>query len=135
MTNEERSKHYFNQAEEEHRLIQYYWEKKNWNMVIRESQEVVELLLKGVLKYINVEFPKEHDIGEYFEKILNIRNIEYNKNGMEIIKKASKELASKRAPAYYGEEFYTQEEAEKAKDYAEFTKRFIYELMKKIMGT
>lgn len=135
MNNKQRSDYYFNQAEEEYKLISYYLAKENWNMVIRKSQEVVELLLKGVLKYMNIEFPKEHDIGEYFEKILIQRKIKFDKQAMNKIKIASKDLTSKRAPAYYGEEFYSKEEAFEAKGYADFTKKFIQKLMIQLKGT
>lgn len=132
MTNQKRGSYYFNQVEEEYRQLQYYLAKCNWNMVIRKSQEVIELLLKGVLKFMNIEFPKEHDIGEYFEEILNLRKIEYDKMAMERMKVASKVLTEKRAPAYYGEVFYSQEEAEEAREQAEFARKFVKELMKRL---
>ena len=53
--------------------------------------------IKGVLKYSNIEFPKEHDIGEYFEEILMRRKIDYDSDSMRKIIFASKDLVSKRA--------------------------------------
>ena len=132
MNNNERAKYYFNIAEEKYREMHYYWDKSNWNMVIRTAQETIELLLKGVLKYINIEFPKEHDIGEYFEKILLKRKISYDKDVMKEIIIASKELVKKRAPAYYAEEFYSQQEAEEAKHWTNITKDFVKQPMEKL---
>lgn len=132
MNNQERRDYLLSQAEEEYKLIENYWAKANWNMVIRKSQEVVELMLKGFLKYINIEFPKEHDVGGYFTQILKEKKIALDQKSLEQIKMISQELAKKRAPAYYGEEFYTQEEAEKARDYAKFVRGLILELIERL---
>lgn len=37
--------------------------KQAWSDVVRESQEIVELALKGMLRYVGVEPPKWHDVG------------------------------------------------------------------------
>lgn len=132
MTNAERSKYYFSSAEKEYDAMQKEWESGDWNRVIRKAQEVIEMSLKGVLKYMNIEFPKEHDIGEYFEKILIKRKIDYDKEIMSKIVLASKELTAKRAPAYYGDEFYSEEEAKAARESAEIAKLFITELMNRL---
>lgn len=44
----------------------------------------------------------------------------------------SKELADKRAPAYYGEEFYSQQEAARAKAGADLVKKYIKDFLKKL---
>jgi len=132
MNNEERKRYYFNQAEEEFKQIDYYWKKKNWNMVIRKAQESIEFLLKGTLKYMNIEFPKEHDVGKYFERILIERGIQYNKEDLKRIKILSEELTDKHAPAYYGEEFFSKEEAKIAKEGAIFIKEFIKKFLKSV---
>ncbi len=132
MTNAERKDYYFTSAQKEYEAMQKEWENRDWNRVIRKAQETIELLLKGVLKLMNVEFPKEHEIGEYFEKILILKKIDYDEVGMKRIKEASKDLTDKRAPAYYGEVFYSQEEAIEAKQQAEFVREFIKELMKRL---
>jgi len=132
MNNKERRDYLFNQAEEAFDLMLKSWTLKNWNMVIRRAQESLECYLKSALKYMSIEFPKEHDIGEYFERILIKRNIQYNEEDLEKIKELSKELVDKRAPAYYGEEFYSMEEAKRAKEGAEFVRIFIRDFVKKL---
>jgi len=36
--------------------------------VVRESQEVVELSLKGLLRFLNIDVPRIHDIGAVLEE-------------------------------------------------------------------
>ncbi|MCM8792909.1 MAG: HEPN domain-containing protein [Candidatus Omnitrophica bacterium] len=108
------------------------YKEENWNMVIRNAQESVECYLKGILKLMNIEFPKEHDIGDYFGKIFKQKKITVDNNILDRIKLVSEELTKKRAPAYYGEEFYTREEAEEAKNYAEFIRNFVKDLLEKL---
>lgn len=47
--------------------------RKAWSDVVRESQEVVELALKGMLRAVGIDPPKWHDVGdllvEYADKI------------------------------------------------------------------
>jgi HEPN domain-containing protein len=43
-------------------------EKEDWNLAIRRSQEVVELSLKGALKFLGIDYPKAHDVGFIFFK-------------------------------------------------------------------
>jgi hypothetical protein len=45
------------------------------------------------------------------------------------VKEISEYLSKKRAPAYYGEEFYSREEAENARRDAEFVKEFAFEIL------
>lgn len=134
MNNEERKNYYLSTAGKEYQAMQMAWEDEDWNRVIRKAQETIELLLKGILKYMNIEFPKEHDIGEYFEDILIKKGIHYSGQDLEKIKDLSKSLTDKRAPAYYGEEFYSKEEAERAKAGAEFVKIFTADFLKKLKG-
>ena len=38
MNNRERKEYYLNQAKEEYKQMNYYFDKENWNMVIRKAQ-------------------------------------------------------------------------------------------------
>ncbi len=40
------------------------FEQQSWADVVRESQEVVELALKGLLRAIGIEPPRIHDVGD-----------------------------------------------------------------------
>ncbi|MEM2925595.1 MAG: HEPN domain-containing protein [Methanocellales archaeon] len=43
---------------------------------VRRSQEALELAVKAMLRYLAIEYPREHDVGdaliEVHEKVLNI---------------------------------------------------------------
>ena len=39
---------------------------KDFNLVVRRAQEVVELALKGALKILGVDYPKVHDVAPLF---------------------------------------------------------------------
>jgi hypothetical protein len=44
-------------------ILDLLLKKKAFSYVIRESQEIVELSLKGMLRSVGVEPPKIHDVG------------------------------------------------------------------------
>jgi hypothetical protein len=41
-----------------------------WHRVVRKAQEAAELALKGLLRYLGVEYPKVHRIGEAVRRAL-----------------------------------------------------------------
>lgn len=132
MTNADRKNYLFKEAEKEYKDMNSAWIDKDWNRVIRKAQETIECYLKGILKFLNIEFPKEHDIGKYFVQTLIERKIQFDVEFMEKVKELSEELAKKRAPAYYGDEFYSEEEALEAKQGAEQVRDFASQLIKKL---
>ena len=103
-----------------------------WNAVIRRSQEVVELYLKAMLKLMCIEYPKSHDVGVVFTRACLRKGVNIDHNELAKIEKLSNDLAEKRGPAFYMEEIYTQEDAEKAKADAEFVMNFAESLSKKL---
>jgi HEPN domain-containing protein len=71
--------------------------------VVRESQEVVELILKGTLRFIGVDPPKRHDVRAVLLRFRDRLPAEW-REAMEEIGEASTELAQERAHAFYGDE-------------------------------
>jgi HEPN domain-containing protein len=73
-----------------------------WSDVVRESQEIVELALKGVLRSIGVDPPKWHDVGglvvEHAGKlpVLPAEELGY-------LAAASKSLRKEREFSFYGD--------------------------------
>ncbi|MEW5818355.1 MAG: HEPN domain-containing protein, partial [Spirochaetota bacterium] len=51
---------YFKKARARRKALQVLLEEKSFSDVVRESQELCELLLKGVLRTIGIEPPKFH---------------------------------------------------------------------------
>lgn len=100
-------------------ILDLLFEKDAFSDVIRESQEIVELSLKGMLRYIGVEPPKIHDVGglllEHEEKFP-----EDIAKRLKSLAGISKRLRKERELAFYGDidfiptEEYTKEDAEEA---------------------
>ena len=108
-----------------------------FHLVVRRSQECVELALKGLLEYFGIDYPKKHDVGDVLQKVLTQRNIG-NKDTIDRLVKISKELAENREVSFYGsengkapDELFSQGNAEKAITEAtyvlEFTKGILRE--------
>jgi len=71
--------------------------------VVREAQEVVELVLKGTLRFIGVDPPKRHDVRSVLARFFDRLPVEW-RQAMQEIGEASAELAEERAHAFYGDE-------------------------------
>lgn len=68
MNNVDMAKSYLRQAEERIRHAEEVMETGNYAYTIRQSQEAVELALKGVLRLVAIEPPKWHDVGLILKK-------------------------------------------------------------------
>lgn len=70
--------------------------------VVRESQEVVELALKGMLRWAGIDPPKIHDVGdlllEFAERFAGVSGPE-----LQALAAASKELRKEREFSFYGD--------------------------------
>ncbi len=132
MTNNERAEFLIHEAQENLREMKDAFLNGLYNRTIRRAQEVVEQSLKALLKLMNFEYPKEHDVGKYLEDIIKRRSIAYEKEKIDEIKKISSSLGQKRAPAFYGEVFYSKGEAESAIKDAEFVMNFVLNLIEKV---
>lgn len=104
----------------------------SWNIVVRKSQEVVELVQKGMLKILGVEYPKVHDPSDFFIKILEKKGIPLNKEDAIKIVNISAELTEKRAPALYFEKQYNVQDAQGAKEGAGFVLGIIKRILNQI---
>ena len=95
------------------------YDNEAWNLVVRRSQEVVELSLKGLLKLMGVEPPKTRDVGDTFAKICTEKKIQIETEKLVEIRQISHRLARDRAPAFCTEREYTREQASRALQSAE----------------
>ena len=90
--------------------LHFYRDRGAYSDVVREAQELVELLLKAVLRASGVEVPKVHDVG---------RSLDANRDvlpagiaaRLEELKRISKRLRKERELSFYGAEDFipTQE--------------------------
>jgi HEPN domain-containing protein len=71
--------------------------------VVRESQDVVELILKGALRFIGIEPPKRHDVHRTLDHFID-RFPEEWRDVLADLREALDRLAQDRGPAFYGDE-------------------------------
>lgn len=124
MKNADLAKDYIHRCEGRLLSVKLLFEKKYFADAVRESQELVELALKAVLRHALVDAPHIHDVGDLIEKHLSSMPPQIQKN-IALIKKISKSLRKDRELAFYGSEdltpsqFYKKEDAKEAVEWAE----------------
>ncbi|MFM8951853.1 MAG: HEPN domain-containing protein [Planctomycetaceae bacterium] len=99
---------------------------QSWADVVRESQEVVELALKGLLRVAGIEPPRIHDVSEVLvaEKSRLPQAVHQH---VEALAAGSRTLRRDRELAFYGAEdltpsgFYTRDDAATAREIARTT--------------
>jgi len=78
---------------------------KDYPLAVRRSQEAVELSLKAVLRFLAVEYPREHDVRDVLLEVASSRELpEWFMDEVEFMAAVSSDLARKRGPAFYGDE-------------------------------
>lgn len=119
MTLDALAKSMLEQAQQRLKVLPLFVEDKAFGVAVRESQEVVELSLKAILRMVAIEPPKIHDVGAHL--LANRDRIErLGPIDVEALAAASKTLRKDRELAFYGEndfiptESYTKEQAEQA---------------------
>lgn len=94
-----------------------------YSLAIRRSQETVELSLKAALRYLAIEYPRDHDVSDVLFVVKETRKLpNWFEEKIEFMASASRDLARKRGPAFYGDErtfkpasqLFTKEDGSKA---------------------
>ena len=123
MRNRSLAADYVGRAEARVRALDVLFEAESWADVVRESQEVVELALKGLLRAFGVEPPRIHDVSDVLLAERD-RLPEPLRPAVAQLAQASRELRRDRELAFYGAEdltpssFYSQADAKRARDAA-----------------
>lgn len=97
----------------------------SWADVVRESQEAVELALKGLLRASGIDPPRIHDVSEVLLRECE-RLPATARDAVTRLASVSKDLRRDRELAFYGAEdlipsdFYQAEDARRALDGARF---------------
>ncbi len=94
---------YFRKAVSRFKALQVLYEERSYADVVRESQEIIELILEGALRYIGIEPLKRHDIGSTILRYADLLPSEWQENA-EVIAEVSRQLYAERGPAFYGDE-------------------------------
>jgi len=119
MTNKSLAQSYLRKAIDRLDVLDLLNRKNAFSDVIREAQEIVELSLKGMLRFVGIEPPKIHDVGG----LLLEHKDKYSKDisdHLERLAVISKRLRRERELAFYGDidfiptEEYTNDDANQA---------------------
>jgi HEPN domain-containing protein len=105
-----------------HRLsaLDVLFDLESWADVVRESQEIVELALKSLLRYSAIEVPRVHDVSQILRSESD-RLPELVRPHIADLVAISKSLRRDRELAFYGSEdltpsdFYQKSDAEAAR--------------------
>jgi len=121
MTNKEGGIELFNQARRIfERDVGSAFKDNDYNLVIRRSQEAVELALKGVLRILGIDYPRVHHIGDIFRKRIIEKDVKIKDEVSQKIEDISFWLSETREPSFYFERKFSREDAQKAKEDAGF---------------
>ena len=108
---------------------------KSWADVVRESQEVVELALKALLRNVSIEVPWVHDVSDM---LLDNRKLFSGPivGELENLAEISRTLRRDRELAFYGSEdltpsdFYREKDAKRAREQAREVVRAVMKAVK-----
>jgi HEPN domain-containing protein len=121
MRNRDLAADHLRRAEARVRALDVLFDAASWADVVRESQEALELALKGLLRACGVDPPRIHDVSEVL--IAERERLPETLRGeVENLAAASRELRRDRELAFYGAEdltpssFYERADAERARD-------------------
>lgn len=126
MRNRELAKDYVDRSEIRLRAVDVLYEGKSWADVVRESQEIVELALKGLLRSCGIDPPRIHDVSEVLAAEVEHLPVELRGEVPRLVQ-ISRDLRRDRELAFYGAEdltpsgFYSEEDARKARAGARHT--------------
>lgn len=102
MTADELARSYFLRARKRWLALQTLMQAEAYPDVVREAQELVELVLKGMLRWVGVDPPKWHDVGsillEQAAKFPPALQAE-----LLVLARISQRLRRDREVAFYGE--------------------------------
>ena len=131
MGNTELAGDYLRRAKIRLAALDVLFEGESWADVVRESQEIVELTLKGLLRFSGIDPPRVHDVSEvlFAERDRLPAAVACE---VETLAARSRHLRRDRELAFYGAEdltpsgFYSRADAVSARDSAQQTVDLVY---------
>jgi len=128
-------KDYLDRAAKRLKILKILEEEGDYPDVVRESQEVVELLLKALLMEVGFDVPKVHEVSRYIRDNLDLFP-DSIKESIDEITEISRRLRKERELSFYGapdwipSEEYFLADAQKARSDAER----IFDLVRKAIS-
>ncbi len=100
MTNTEFAKSYLNSAKKILKEAESLFQEQAWHLVVRRSQEAVELGLKALLRQTGIEVPRLHDVGTLLRKHAN----RFPNIPLDRVVSISRRLREEREISFYGDD-------------------------------
>lgn len=121
MRNRSLASDYIRRAATRLRALDVLYDAESWADVVRESQEVVELALKALLRAAGIDPPRVHDVADVLEAERGRLPAGIGVEAIAVLTAASRDLRRDRELAFNGAEdltpsdFYRQVDAESAR--------------------
>jgi HEPN domain-containing protein len=119
VTNAERADRLFAEADLVAAEMRRAIEAGGWNLAARRAQEVLELVIKGLLNEMGLEYPRTHDPAPLLVSAIRARAVEVEATFLEWLAALSAELEKIRGPAFYQEIVVNEAQARDAVQGAE----------------
>jgi HEPN domain-containing protein len=103
MTSDSLARDYLQRARTRRIAVEALFGARGYADVVRESQDIVELVLKGALRFVGVDPPKRHNVHATVEGFIDRFPAEW-RQALGDLRQALDRLATDRAPAFYGDE-------------------------------
>ncbi len=103
------------------RALDVLHDAESWADVVQESQEVVELALKALLRAAGIDPPRVHDVADVIEAERSRLPPAVSDDDVDLLAAASRDLRRDRELAFYGAEdltpsdFYRRTDADSAR--------------------
>lgn len=115
MKNQSLVEDYLVRSQKRLKAVQVLFDEESWADVVRESQEILELTLKALLRNSAIEVPRIHDVSGVLEENRD-RLPQKILDRLDEIIETSKSLRRDRELAFYGSEDLTPSEFYSKKD-------------------
>lgn len=134
MTNRERADQLFAEAPGIAEDMRRALERGRWNLAARRAQEVVEVVVKGLLNELSVEYPRTHDAAPVLAETIKRRHVDADPAFLDWLSRLSGRLAEIRGPAFYHEIEVGEADARAAVDAADRVLTFGQDLLGRLRG-
>lgn len=136
MTSSGMGRRYIEEARGRVELVQLAAERHLHATVVRESQEAVELFLKGALRLVAIEPARTHDVAEMLRREAT-RFPDWFRVEVNHLAVISTEMAGDRGIAFYGDErqalgpqdLFSHDDAERALGHLEYVASLVLRLL------
>lgn len=94
---------YLRRARARHKAPDTLFASASYPDVVRESQDIAELVLKGALRFVGVDPPKRHDAHRVLARFIGRFPAEW-RQAVDELQGSLDRLAQERGPAFYGDD-------------------------------